>query len=168
MIKSIQRYIILFIFLILLQVLILNNIQFSGYVNPYLYLLFIIVLPFNIPNWVILFVGFATGFIIDIFANTLGIHTSATVFISFLRPFFLSFFAPHDGYETGTSPTAAHYGFVWFLKYAFLMVFAHHIFLFFIEVFKFSDFFRTFGRIILSTFFTLILVMISQLFMTKK
>jgi len=168
MTKIFQRYILLFIVLILLQVLIINNIQFSGYINPYLYILFILVLPFEIPNWLILIIGFIFGLIIDIFSNTLGMHASACVFIAFLRPFILSYFSPHDGYESGTTPTIKHYGIAWFLKYVVIMILAHHIFLFFVEVFTFTDFFRTIGRALLSSLFTLILVMISQLFMAKK
>lgn len=166
--KLFQRYIILLIVLILLQVLILNNIQLSGYINPYLYILFIIVFPFEIPNWLILFVGFILGLIIDIFSNTLGMHASACVFLAFIRPFILAYFSPHEGYETGTLPTAKHYGFVWFLKYAVILVLAHHLFLFFVEVFSFSDFLRTISRALLSSLFTLLLIMISQLFMSKK
>ena len=45
------RNIIRFVFLVLLQVLILNNIQFSGYINPYFYIYFILLLPFDTPRW---------------------------------------------------------------------------------------------------------------------
>ncbi len=168
MIRLVRRYLVLFIVLILLQVLILNNIQFSGYINPYLYILFILVLPFEIPGWLILFVGFIVGFTVDIFSNTPGLHASATVFVSFVRPFILSYFSPHDGYETGTFPTLRYYGAAWFIKYTILMILAHHIFLFYAEVFSFDNFFRTLSRALSSTLFTFILIMTSQLFMTKK
>ena len=38
-----------FIFLIGLQVVLLNHIQWSGYVNPYVYILFILMLPVETP-----------------------------------------------------------------------------------------------------------------------
>ena len=47
MIKDFGKYVIMFIVLVLVQVLILDNIQFSGLVNPYIYILFILLLPFT-------------------------------------------------------------------------------------------------------------------------
>ena len=116
MINHLPRYIFNFIFLILIQVTVLNNIQFSGYVNPYLYILFIITLPFETPGWLLLVLGFLTGVTIDIFSNTLGMHASATVFMAYLRPFILRAFAPRDEYQPGSLPLMHHYGFSWFFR----------------------------------------------------
>jgi rod shape-determining protein MreD len=157
-----------FIFLIILQVLVLNNMQFSGLINPYLYILFILLLPFEIPGWALLFIGFFTGLSIDIFTNTPGLHTSATVFMTFLRPFVLRIIAPRDGYDSGTSPTLHVFGMSWFLRYSIILIFIHHFVLFYLEVFRLSDFFTTFIRIILSSVFTILLVLLSQIFMYKK
>ena len=72
-----------FILLVLVQVLVLNNIQFLGYIDPYLYILFILVLPVQMPRWFLLILAFALGITIDIFSNTLGMQAFATVFIAF-------------------------------------------------------------------------------------
>ena len=56
-----------FIVLVLFQVLVLNNIQFSGYVNPFMYVLFILLLPFETPRWLLLLSGFLLGLSVDIF-----------------------------------------------------------------------------------------------------
>lgn len=168
MINHLPRYLFNFIFFILIQVLVLNNIQFSGFVNPYLYVLFIITLPFETPGWLLLLLGFATGLSVDVFSNTLGMHTSATVFMSFLRPYILRAFAPRDDYQPGTIPTMKFYGPAWFLRYALLMVVAHHLFLFFVEVFSMEHFFSTLWRAIASAAFTMLLVYITQLFSQGK
>ena len=168
MMKVLPRNILRFVVLILVQVLILNNIQFSGFVNPFIYVLFILLLPFETPNWMLLIIAFFLGFSVDLFSHTPGMHASATVFMAFIRPYILQGFAPRDGYEAGTYPRLYYYGFSWFLRYAGILVFIHHIFLFFIEAFKFDDFFSTLSRAILSTIFSLILIVISQFFMYKK
>jgi len=168
MISHLPRYLFNFIFFTLIQVLVLNNIQLSGYVNPYLYIIFIITLPFETPGWLLLLLGFSSGMVIDIFSNTPGMHASATVFMSFLRPYVLRIFAPRDDYQPGTIPTMGYYGAAWFLRYAILLIFAHHLFLFFVEVFSITHFFSTFLRIITSTFFTLVLILIAQLFSKGK
>jgi len=157
-----------FIFLVLFQVLVLKNIQFSGFVNPYLYVLFIILLPFETPKWLLLFLGFLLGISIDIFSNSPGLHASATVFIAFLRPAILNLFSPRDGYEPGTLPRASYYGFIWFIKYSFFIVLSHHIVLFILESFGMGNIIITLIRIGLSTLFTMILVILSHFFIRNK
>jgi len=49
----------------------------------------------------------------------------------------------------------AAYGFRWFFIYAAVIVLIHHTALFFLEVFRFTDFFRTIFRILLSSIFTI-------------
>jgi rod shape-determining protein MreD len=167
MIKLLPRYIINFIVLVLIQVFILNNIQLGGFVNPYFYVLFILILPFETPNWLLLIIALFLGLTIDLFSNTLGMHSSATVFMAFLRPHVLKIISPRDGYESETLPQLRFYGAAWYLRYSFILVFSHHLFLFYIEVFKLSNFFATFARVILNTIFTLILILISQYFFRK-
>ncbi len=102
MIRVLPRNIIRFVLLVLFQVLVFNNIQLGGYLNPYIYVLFLLLMPFETPRWLLLVAAFTLGISIDVFSNTLGIHTSATVFMAFIRPFVLDFIAPRDGYEIGT------------------------------------------------------------------
>ena len=167
MIKLLPRYILSFVLLVFLQVFLLNNIQFSGYINPYIYILFILILPFETPKWLLLVLAFILGITIDLFSGTLGMHSSATVIMAFVRPYVLKVISPRDGYESETLPQLRYYGVNWFLKYSVILVFIHHIFLFYIEVFRFSHFFTTFVRAILSSIFTIILVLISQYFYRK-
>ena len=162
--NKVIKYPFQFVFLVLTQVLILNNIQFSGFANPYLYILFILWLPFDIPKSLLLLIAFFLGLTIDIFSSTLGMHTSACVFMAFCRPFVLQLIAPRDGYDVNQKPGIADFGFRWFVIYATTLTLLHHLFLFFVEVFRFSDFFYTLGRVSVSTLFTLLLIIICQLF----
>lgn len=68
------RVIIRFFFYVLLQVLVLNHIRFGGYANPYLYVLFILMLPYEMPGWLLLVISFIMGYTIDLFSATPGIH----------------------------------------------------------------------------------------------
>ncbi len=168
MIKVLPSNILRIIVLVFFQVFMLNNIQLSGFINPYFYVLFILLLPFETPGWLLLTLGFLLGLIIDLFSNTPGLHASATVFMAFLRPLVLDYFAPRDGYVPGTFPRIFHYGFGWFFQYSAILILAHHFFLFYIEVFRISDFFLTLSRVILSSIFTIFLVTISQYFIYRK
>ena len=168
MIKLLGRNIIRFAILIFVQIMVLNNIQISGHIIPNVYILFILLLPFETPGWLLLLSGFALGLSVDMFTNTIGMHTAATVFMAFLRLYILQVIAPRDGYETGTFPRIYYYGFEWFLKYTLILVFAHHFILFYIEVFRFSEFFSTLLRVLLSSLLSVILIILSQYFIYRK
>jgi len=168
MINTVSRNIFRMFILILFQVLVLNNIQVSGFINPYMYVLFILLLPFETPRWLLLISGFAIGISIDLFANTPGMHTSATVFMAFLRPYVLKFIMPHDEYEPGTYPRLYYFGFTWFFKYSLVLVFLHHTFLFYVEAFRITFFFHTMLRVLLSTLFSVFLIILSQFFLFRK
>jgi rod shape-determining protein MreD len=164
MINSILRFGLLFVILILLQVLLFNNIQFSGYVNPYVYLMFIILLPVEIPSWILLLLSFGTGLIVDLFTGSPGMHSSATLLAGFVRPYILAIVSPRDGYEGRSEPSMINYGFRWFLTYTLLMVLVHHTALFYLEVFRFTDFFRTLLRVLLSSLFTVIFITLFEFY----
>jgi rod shape-determining protein MreD len=162
MINSIARFSLIFIGLILLQILLFNNIQFSGFVNPYVYIMFILLLPVEIPAWLLLLISFGTGMVIDIFSGTPGMHSSATVLAGFVRPYILRIISPRDGYEPGVNPSMLIYGFRWFLLYTALIVIIHHTLLFYLEVFRFTDFFSTLLRVLLSSIFTTTFILLLE------
>jgi len=164
MINSILRFGLIFIVLILLQVVLFNNIQFSGYVNPYVYIMFVLLLPVEIPSWIMLLLCFATGMTVDLFSGSPGMHASATVLAGFIRPSVLSIIAPRDGYETRSEPSMASYGVRWFFIYTVLIVLVHHTALFYLEVFRFTDFFRTLVRVLLSSLFTVTFIMLIEFY----
>jgi hypothetical protein len=152
-----------FLFLVFLQGMILNDIDlWDGLAIPYLYILFILMLPLETPRWLELILGLVLGLSIDMFTNTIGIHASAAVLLAFLRPVYLNVIAPRDGYEFGQRPRVSDLGFSWFFKYASVLVLIHHGWLFFIEIYSFKSFFMTFSRVLLSSAFTLILIILSQ------
>jgi len=162
MINRILRYTLIFILLLLLQLFLFNNIQFSGYVNPYVYILFILLLPVDIPAWLLLIISFFTGLIIDLLTGTPGMHTAATVPAGFARPYVLRLFSPREGYETGADPSMFVYGFKWFLLYTVFIVLLHHTLLFYLEVFRLTDFFNTFLRVLLSSLFSITFILLLE------
>jgi rod shape-determining protein MreD len=151
-----------FIALFLVQVLILNNIQFSGYINPYLYVLFILMLPFQVPRWLLLLSSFFMGLGIDFFTHTPGLHAFASTFMAFMRPGLIRALTSNREIEPGSNPDIRVFGFAWFLAYASVLVFLHHLVLFYMEVFRFNGFFITLTRVFASTFATMALILLTQ------
>ncbi len=164
----IARNIVRFMVVIIFQILVMDNVMISGYMVPYVYLLFILLMPFETPRWMVLISGFFLGLGIDLFEHTLGIHTAATVLLAFVRPYILNLLAPRDGYETETFPRIHFYGFTWFLKYTVLMVLVHHLALFYLEVFQLQNFLSTLLRVILSSALSASTIVLSQFFVFRK
>jgi len=151
-----------FIFLVFFQVLILNNIQFSGYITPYFYIYFILLLPFETPRWLLLSTAFLLGITLDVFSNTPGLNASACVLMAFSRPLVISSISSGTEFMMGTHPSLKNQGIKWFAYYSVILVLIHHFCLFYLEIFRFTEFFQTLVRVLLSTIFTLLLVFISE------
>jgi rod shape-determining protein MreD len=162
------RNILRFVVVVLFQVLVMDHVLINGYMIPYIYLLFILLMPFETPRWLQLLAGFGLGLTIDLFSNTLGMHTAATVLAAFARSYMLGLLAPRDGYEPDSFPRIHYYGFSWFLKYTLVIVFIHHFALFYLEVFQLKEFLSTFLRVILSTILSTSTIVLSQYFVFRK
>ncbi len=164
----IARNIFRFVVLILFQVLVMDNVMINGYMIPYIYILFILLMPFETPRWIQLLSGFALGLAMDLFTGTLGMHTAACVLAAFVRPYLLDLLASRDGYDPDSFPRVHYYGFFWFLKYTMLIVVIHHLSLFYLEVFQLKHFFSTLLRVILSSILSTSTIVLSQYFVFRK
>jgi rod shape-determining protein MreD len=157
-----------FFVLLMIQVLLLNNIHFLGYINPYVYILFILLMPFETPRAMLLLMAFAIGISVDFFSNSLGMHAAATVFAAYFRPGVMSLITSRKEYEPGVEPSIVDLGFQWFFMYALILVGLHHLILFLLEVFRFSNFFSTLGHSILNTLVTVLFIILSQYIFYRK
>lgn len=170
MLNEVLKHIARFIGLVLIQALVIDNIELgtmSTYMNPFLYILFILMLPFEIPAWLLLIIAMITGLTMDIFSNTQGMHASACVAMAFARSLILNMLQPREGYDFGSRPTMRSMGFSWFVVYASSLVVVHHLWLFAVEVFRFDEFHVTLLKTVLSASFSLILITLAQLLMSK-
>jgi len=163
--KNIMR----FILLVMLQVLIVQNINLTTYIILLPYVLMILLLPFETPKLMVLFTAFLLGACVDYFYDSSGLHASACTVMGFARYYVLKYVSPREGYDAGVKPTIEDMGLAWFLTYAGTLIVIHHLFLFYLEVFRFSEFFRTLLRVILSSIGTFGLIYLIQfLFFTKR
>jgi len=153
--------------LALLQVLVLNNIYFAGIFSPYIYVAFLLLLPLNTPKGISLVLAFFLGLSIDMFTNTVGMHAGASVFLAFSRPYIMNYLVAGNQFDQA-DPSISVMGLRWFSMYTIILVFLHHIFLFFIEIFRFSAFFETMFTVILSTLLTSLLIVVGFVALTSR
>lgn len=158
-----------FITLLLFQVLILNHIRLSNFINPYIYVLFVLMMPLNISGWFLLFLGFFTGLSIDLFVGTPGLHAGATVFMAFMRPTIIRILSSGKDLEKIIDPSINAMGSTWFLFYSFILVFMHHTMLFLLEAFSINQLGDTLLRIIASVPISeIFILLIAYFFRSKK
>ena len=162
------RNLIRFLSLVLLQVFILNEIKLGGYINPYIYVMFILLLPVDISKSLLLFLAFILGLTIDFFGNTLGLHAAATVLLAFARPGTINLFFSNIEFNSNEEPGLQRLKFNGFFRYVFALVFIHNFTLYMLEIFSFTDFFHTLYRIMLNTLLTILLIFITMFLFSKK
>lgn len=164
--SSILSNILRFVGLILIQVLLLNNINFLGYINPYPYILFLLLYPFNTNQSLFLLLAFALGVSIDIFEDSGGIHAAACLVAAFIRPNLLRFSFgisyDHQTLRLSSTPLGAR------ISYVALMVVIHHLVLFSLEMFSFSHLLLIGKKVLFSSIFTVIVIFLSIALFSKK
>lgn len=133
------------------------------------YVMVILILPFETNKLIVLLASFLLGVFVDYFYDSSGLHAAACTAMGFSRHYVLKYIAPRDGYDIGVKPTVEDMGLEWFLRYAGTLILIHHFFLFYLEIFRFSEFFSTLLRVILSSIGTFSLIYIIQLlFLSNK
>ncbi|MHB1921426.1 MAG: rod shape-determining protein MreD [Chitinophagaceae bacterium] len=164
LLKNILR----FVLLLGVQIFVLNQIMLYGLVNPYLYLIFILLLPFKMPRWLLLLFGLALGLSLDAFMNTMGMHAFACVLMAYLRPWVLKILSPQGGFEASQkAPSPGTMGLSQFTTYVIIMVLIHHIAYFTLEVFGWGNLSYLLAKILLSSLVSIGLILIYELLFYK-
>ncbi|WP_438963100.1 hypothetical protein [Nonlabens sp.] len=126
-----------FIGLLLLQIFVMDQVYFLGYICPLVYMLFIVLYPVENNRWSFLLIAFMLGVIVDTFQDTGGAHAAAAVTLAFFRPVLLKL-VYGQGYLTKNlkiikSPIDR------FLLLLALAVLLHHLVLFLLVYFNLSQ-----------------------------
>jgi len=157
----------LFLGLLLLQVMILNKINFLGYGNPMLYILFILVFPMKKDRSLFLILSFILGLCVDFFLDSGGINASASLLIAYIRLPVLKGLLNKTEIDFAVFKIT-NLPFLKLLSFIAIMVFVHHLAFFSLEYFSFKAILTILSRTILTSIFTLILIIFSLLLMTKQ
>jgi hypothetical protein len=153
--------VVYFFLYVIAQVLLFKRLVLFNTSFCFLYVAFILLLPVETNNLLLMVLAFVLGFTIDIFYDSLGIHALALVTVAYLRNYWLSTITPQGGYDAGSSPALAN-GVQWFLVYIVPLTFVHLSLLFFIEAGGFGMFWFTMLKIMASLVFTVSVVLMLQ------
>ncbi len=148
----------LFVGLILLQVLILNNIHIYGYGTPFLYVFFLLIYSSNASKNTLMLWAFFIGLIIDTFTNTPGINTASATFLAFIRDPILNSFTLHDNNDI-FEPGISSMGLNSFIKYIVALTLIFCICLQLLNSFSFFDPIQLLIKILTDTLSTAICIL---------
>lgn len=156
-----------FVLLILVQVLVFNRLNFFGFINPMVYVLFLYWYPIKKNRTNFILICFLLGLLIDIFSDTLAINTAATVSIAYLRPSIMRFVFgvnyEFQSFKLNSSTRAQQFTFLA------LLIVIHHVIYFTLEIFSFANILLIIQKSITIGISSIILcLLLSSLFSTKK
>jgi len=155
-----------FIALVLIQVLILSEINFLGYIDPYLYLIYIILFPITGNRILLILSAFFLGLTIDMFENSGGVHAASSVFIAWIRPIVLKFsFGVSyqlNSLKVNSAPLKQQ------ILYVSIMILFHHLLLFSLEVFSTNHILLILKFTLLSSILSIVLIMATLFLLGRK
>ncbi|MCH2232717.1 MAG: hypothetical protein MK078_00585 [Crocinitomicaceae bacterium] len=162
------KYSLLFLLLVILQGFVINHISINTYINPMIYPVLILLLPYEINFFVMMLICLLLGFSVDALSNTFGLHAAATIVVGYTRPIVLRYIKPRDGYDNNMLPTLHDMGLLWSMLYCSILLAIHHLWFFIMEVFRLDLFGLILGKVFFSLIFTLVLVILFQYIFFKS
>jgi hypothetical protein len=163
--------ILAFLGYLLFHIFVARKLVFGPLIFSYLYVGFLISLSPTISKSRLLLIGFFIGITIDLFEYSPGIHASACVLLAFIRPYLVSLLAARSNMDEDEirEISIREISLPWFLTYAGILIFIHHLAVFFLEAWTGKLVWLSLQKAFLSTIFTLVLLIIVQyLFFTSR
>ncbi len=161
------HFILLFFFLLFLQVFVLNNIHFLGYINPYIYIVFVFFYPLKKNRYSVLLASFLLGLFVDFFSDSGGVHAFSILFIAYIRLFFVKvIFQKSETDFLLFNLRLEPFGKVF--NYVVILTVVHHFLLFSLESFSFQNLGNIFLNTLFSSIFTLFLFFLGTYIFSKK
>lgn len=151
------EYCAIFLLLLVLQEFVFDNINLGGIVNPYIYIMFLILLPLDTPGWSLLLLGVITGGAVDFMSGTAGLQTVASTWLAFVRPTVAGLLLGKEMVYDGGIPTAARVGLGKFFRYVAVMVLLFNIPFFILEDLS-GEAWAIALRILLSSLFSVVII----------
>lgn len=162
------KYGLIFILIVLIQGLVVNDIQINEYFNPMVYPIMIMMLPFELGAIATMAVALLLGICVDTFSNTFGLHTSAALFIGYLRPVVMRYIKPNEGYDNTLLPIIQDMGVQWYLLYSAIIIFSHHLWFFSFEILRFDLILLILAKTFCSLFISIGLIILFQYIFYKS
>ncbi len=168
--STLVKNIIRFILLILVQFFVLDKVHLNYMVTPYIYILFILWMPFKFSRTLQMILAFLLGFVLDSFHHNPGFHAASCVLVAYVRPFLINILVPHEGAESNYEEPSLKSlgGFMPYLIYAGVLTLLHNSWLFMLEALQFGGVWEFIVKTMFSTLISVVLIIITELLFSRK
>lgn len=137
MTKTIIKFALLLLVLVLVQVVVFNHLIILGVALPIVFIYGILRLPVNLNiNWVMT-IAFVTGLAVDVFSDTRGLNAMSCTVFAVLRMPVLRLYFPREEDLTNPEPSVRSLGPYIYMKYLSTLVLIYCTLYFFIESLSF-------------------------------
>ena len=159
--------IVRFVLLVLVQVLVFNQLNFFGFINPMVYILFLYWYPVKENKTSFILTAFFLGLAIDFFSDTMAMHTAATITIAYLRPAVMRFvFGVNYEFQSFKLGNTTKIQQATFLT---LLILAHHLIYFSLEIFSLANVLLILKKVLFTSLGSLVMgLLLGSLFDTSK
>ena len=156
-----------FILLVLVQVLIFNRLNFFGFINPMVYILFLYWYPIKENRAAFIGLAFLLGISIDFFSDSMALHAASTLTIAYMRPAIMRFvFGVNFEFQSFKLSNTTRIQQITFLT---LLIVVHHLVFFTLEIFSLANFLLILKKVLATGAVTLILCLLfGSLFSVRK
>ncbi len=161
------KNILRFLLLVFVQSAILSQIGLPLNIHVFIYIYFILLIPYKTPSWLVLLLGFFSGMTIDVFSGSVSIFAFSATLAAFVRIVFFRIININEDEEHG-SPSLKDMKFRRFFLYTFWTSLFHSTAFFLLDAFSFANFSYTLFLIIASTVFSVFLIMLCEVLFSKK
>ncbi|TAE53017.1 MAG: hypothetical protein EAZ89_07800 [Bacteroidetes bacterium] len=152
--NDLLRYTGSFLLYLFFQVFLFNYLSLLQIAVPFVFILFLITLPFNLPTVATLALAFFTGLLVDIHSDGgTGLHAFSCVAMMAVRGG-LTDLISSSNYRNRAEITFSVQSPIWLVSLLLPLIFIHHSLYFFLEAFSLKDFFFTLLQVITSTLYT--------------
>jgi hypothetical protein len=170
--SKIGRHIALVVFILGIQIFVLQRVDLTfgdfKYIHLFIYPYLVMTLPFNFNKYFLLIYAFCIGMIVDVFLGTYGIHAASLLLMGMMRPTIYRLFEPREGYSAGEQPSVSKQGLTWVLTTASILILTFCLFLFSVEAFSFVYLSEILLRSIFSFLGSIILIFLTFILFNSK
>lgn len=156
-----------FVLLVLAQALLFNHLNFFGFINPMVYILFLYWHPIKENRALFITLSFLLGLTVDVFSDTTALHAASTVTIAYLRPAIMRFvFGVNYEFQSFRLANTTRIQQITFLA---LMIITHHLIFFSLEIFSFSNLLLILKKVVFTAAVSLVVgLLLRTLFRVRK
>ncbi len=154
---------------LILQVMLFNNLTLFERATPFVFVLFLFLLPFSIPAGWLYLIAFGVGLAVDLSTEIMpsGLHAFSAVLAMGLRNR-MAMLAGAASFRSVEEIDPANQTMSWFAVFLFPLILVHHLAFFFLEAFTFEVFWLTLFKAVLSSVYTFLISIVLCFVLYKR